>query len=60
MAQAPQVTAQIQTVVFQDDFSANTIDPAKYQADAPFFEGFVGDAGIAEQIGAADLKPRDV
>jgi hypothetical protein len=35
--------AQTSTVVFQDDFSANTIDPAKYQADAPFFEGGVGD-----------------
>ena len=37
------VHAQISTVVFQDDFSANTIDPAKYQADAPFFEGGTGD-----------------
>src|SRR5262245_27799810 len=35
--------AQTSTVVFQDDFSANTIDPAKYQADAPFFEGGLGD-----------------
>src|SRR5919108_48822 len=37
------IQAQISTVVFQDDFSANTIDPAKYQPDAPFFEGGVGD-----------------
>ncbi|MBL9129221.1 MAG: hypothetical protein JNL97_16345, partial [Verrucomicrobiales bacterium] len=29
--------------LFQDDFSGNAIDPAKYQADAPFFEGGVGD-----------------
>src|SRR5262245_18052738 len=35
--------AQTSTVVFQDDFSANTIDPAKYQPDAPFFEGGLGD-----------------
>jgi len=35
--------AQLTQVVFQDDFSSNTIDPAKYQADAPFFEGGVGD-----------------
>ena len=39
----PSAFAQIATVVFQDDFSANTIDPAKYAADAPFFEGGVGD-----------------
>ncbi|MBI2926803.1 MAG: hypothetical protein HYY24_13995, partial [Verrucomicrobia bacterium] len=31
------------SVVFADDFSANTIDAAKYQPDAPFFEGGVGD-----------------
>ncbi len=30
-------------VVFEDDFSATTIDPAKYQPDAPFFEGGIGD-----------------
>jgi len=35
--------AQITKVVFQDDFSSNTVDPAKYQPDAPFFEGGVGD-----------------
>jgi hypothetical protein len=39
----PSAQAQTNTVVFQDDFSSNTIDPAKYQADAPFFEGGVGD-----------------
>ncbi len=35
--------AQLTQVVFEDDFSSNTIDPAKYQADAPFFEGGIGD-----------------
>lgn len=35
--------AQLTQVVFQDDFSAATIDPAKYTADAPFFEGGKGD-----------------
>ena len=35
--------AQVASVVFSDDFSANTIDPSKYQADAPFFEGGLGD-----------------
>ena len=35
--------AQISTVVFQDDFSSNTLDPNKYQPDAPFFEGGIGD-----------------
>lgn len=35
--------AQLTQVVFEDDFSSNTIDPAKYQTDSPFFEGGVGD-----------------
>jgi len=39
----PQTSAQISTVVFSDDFSANTIDTNKYQPDAPFFEGGLGD-----------------
>jgi len=39
----PGVSAQISKVVFQDDFSSNSIDPAKYQPDAPFFEGGKGD-----------------
>ena len=43
-ATAPmRLQADISTVVFQDDFSSNTIDPAKYQPDAPFFEGGMGD-----------------
>ncbi|HXJ74626.1 MAG TPA: hypothetical protein VNM37_17365, partial [Candidatus Dormibacteraeota bacterium] len=37
------VSGQISQVVFADDFSANTIDPGKYQPDAPFFEGGLGD-----------------
>lgn len=37
------VRAQLSQVVFQDDFSASTIDPAKYTPDAPFFEGGKGD-----------------
>lgn len=37
------VQAQTLQVVFEDDFSSNTINPAKFQADAPFFEGGVGD-----------------
>ncbi len=35
--------AQIFETIFEDDFSSNTIDPAKYQPDAPFFEGGVGE-----------------
>jgi hypothetical protein len=46
--------AQINKVVFQDDFAANTIDAAKYQADAPFFEGGVGD--IHAEAGNGVLK----
>src|SRR5262249_19859206 len=41
-------------VVFQDDFASNTIDPAKYQADAPFFEGGQGD--IHAEAGNGVLK----
>ena len=49
--------AQISSVLFQDDFSSNTIDPAKYQPSAPFFEGGVGDIhaeagnGVIEFVG---------
>jgi hypothetical protein len=35
--------AQLTQVIFEDDFSSNSIDPAKYQPDSPFFEGGVGD-----------------
>src|SRR5437870_6477027 len=43
MVGTPRGFAQISTVVFSDDFSSNTIDPNKYQPDAPFFEGGKGD-----------------
>ncbi|MBX3732344.1 MAG: hypothetical protein KF791_07085 [Verrucomicrobiae bacterium] len=36
---------QLTQVLFQDDFSSNSIDPAKYTPDSPFFEGGVGDIG---------------
>src|SRR5439155_20833287 len=39
----PRASAEISTIVFSDDFSSNTIDPNKYQPDAPFFEGGTGD-----------------
>ncbi len=35
--------AQLTQIIFQDDFSAASIDPAKYTPDAPFFEGGTGD-----------------
>ena len=35
--------AQVSTVVFQDDFESNTIDSAKFEPAAPFFEGGEGD-----------------
>ena len=44
-------SAQISTVIFQDDFAANTIDPAKYQPDAPFFEGGIGDVHAVAENG---------
>jgi len=43
MVGAPGASAQISSVVFSDDFASNTIDPARYQPDAPFFEGGLGD-----------------
>src|SRR3954466_13702924 len=49
--------AEISTVLFQDDFASNTIDPAKYVPDAPFFEGGTGDVhatahdGVIEFVG---------
>jgi hypothetical protein len=49
--------AEISSVLFQDDFASNTIDPAKYQPDAPFFEGGTGDIhatahdGVIEFVG---------
>lgn len=37
------LSAEFTSVVFEDDFSSNTVDPTKYIPDAPFFEGGVGD-----------------
>ena len=31
------------SVVFEDDFSSNEIDPARYGESTPFFEGGIGD-----------------
>ncbi|TMQ00958.1 MAG: hypothetical protein E6L09_04890 [Verrucomicrobia bacterium] len=53
----PRARAEITTVVFSDDFSSNTIDTNKYQPDAPFFEGGIGDIhatahdGVIEFVG---------
>jgi len=38
------------TVAVSDDFSSNKIDPAKYQTDAPFFEGGVGGANVGALV----------
>jgi hypothetical protein len=43
VAPVTSVRAQLSQVIFQDDFSASSIDPAKYTPDAPFFEGGKGD-----------------
>src|SRR5205814_1282532 len=54
--------AEISTVLFQDDFASNTIDPAKYQPDAPFFEGGTGDIhatahdGVIEFVGTTTAQ----
>src|SRR5438552_657629 len=53
----PRASAEISTIVFSDDFSSNTIDTNKYQPDAPFFEGGIGDIhatahdGVIEFVG---------
>ena len=58
----PTASAQISTVVFQDDFASNAIDPAKYSPDAPFFEGGKGDIhaearnGVVEFVGTTTTQ----
>ncbi len=62
LCSGPGVSAQIRTVVFQDDFSSATIDPAKYTPDAPFFEGGKGDIhaeakdGVIEFLGTTTTQ----
>ena len=54
---SPVSAQEAPVVVFSDDFASNTIDPAKYQPDAPFFEGGLGDIhatahdGVMEFVG---------
>ncbi len=47
--------AQISTVIFQDDFSSNTIDPSKFAPDAPFFEGGKGDIHAEAKNGVIEF-----
>lgn len=51
----PPAAAQISTVVFQDDFSAATIDATKYTPDAPFFEGGIGDIHAEAKNGTIEF-----
>jgi hypothetical protein len=55
LACLPRASAQISTVVFQDDFSSTVIDPAKYTPDAPFFEGGKGDIHAEAKDGAIEF-----
>lgn len=54
---AATASGEITQVLFSDDFSSATIDAAKYQAAAPFFEGGQGDIhaeagnGVIEFVG---------
>ena len=54
--------AQTPSVVFSDDFSSNKIDATKYQVDAPFFEGGIGDIhatahdGVIEFVGTTSQQ----
>jgi len=50
LAQAP-----APVVVFSDDFESNTIDPAKYVPDAPFFEGGIGDIHATAHDGTIEF-----
>src|SRR5213083_709161 len=58
----PRACAQISTVVFSDDFASDTVDTNKYQADAPFFEGGLGDIhatahdGVIEFVGTTSQQ----
>ncbi len=51
----PRASAQITNVVFFDDFSAGAIDTNKYQPDAPFFEGGLGDIHATEANGVVEF-----
>ncbi len=48
-------SAQITNTVFSDDFADGVIDPAKYQPDAPFFEGGQGDIHATEANGVLEF-----
>ncbi|MBI4664140.1 MAG: hypothetical protein HY735_35535 [Verrucomicrobia bacterium] len=58
----PGASAQISTVLLQDDFASNAIDPNKYKPDAPFFEGGKGDIhaearnGVIEFVGTTSQQ----
>jgi hypothetical protein len=45
------VQAQITNVVFLENFDSGTIDPEKFQPDAPFFEGGTGDFQVSASGG---------
>jgi len=53
-----ETTLRQSSIVLSDDFSSNTIDPALYAPDSPFFEGGTGDIhaeardGVIEFVGS--------
>ena len=51
---ASNVQGQITNTVFFEDFSNAVIDPAKFEADAPFFEGGIGN--IAGAVSNGELE----
>ena len=55
LATVSSASAQISSVLFQDDFSAATIDATKYSPSAPFFEGGVGDIHAVAAGGAIEF-----
>lgn len=51
----PPASAQITNVVFFEDFEGTTINPAKFQAAAPFFEGGVGNIAASQHDGMVEF-----
>lgn len=47
--------AQVTNVLFSENFSGNTIDPAKFTRATPFFEGGVGEFDVTQHDGVIEF-----
>lgn len=52
---APGVHGQIAQVLFSEDFEGAAIDTTKFQPDAPFFEGGIGDIAATQSGGVVEF-----